>query len=312
MMIDLTIDQKLLRWYKKNGRKLPWRETTDPYKILVSELMLQQTQVSRVLLYYKKWLKQFPNWKALATATNADVIKAWAGLGYNRRALALRDIAKQYVNIGGATMPRHASGAQWPRLYTSDWLQFKGIGPYTASALAVFTRTERVMPIDTNIRRVLDRLLLGVPYPDPKLDQKLIKKSTELLKGKTFYDVPQALFDLATIICKKIPDCANCPLRDQCPSAKKFLQGSVKIPKAMVKKATETIHRNKKYPDRIYRGRILRAVREAKKPIRFTRLGPIIDPLFDPHLDNAWLEAMIKRLIHDNLLKQRKQHLRLS
>ena len=92
--------EKLLRWYKKYGRDLPWRKTRDPYKILISEIMLQQTQVPRVLLFYKKWLTLFPSWKTLAKATNAEVIRAWAGLGYNRRALILRDIAKQVAHGG--------------------------------------------------------------------------------------------------------------------------------------------------------------------------------------------------------------------
>lgn len=299
----MIIDQKLLAWYKKNSRDLPWRKTRDAYKILVSEVMLQQTQVPRVLLYYKKWLKQFPTWKSLSVASNSDVIKAWAGLGYNRRALALRDIARSYV---GAGSPGPNKGGKTPPLRSSDWIKFKGIGPYTAAALAVFTHAERTMPIDTNIRRVLDRVLLGVPYPDPTLDKKIHKQSVKLLAGKNFDLVPQALFDLATSVCKKIPDCAVCPLRDQCKAAPKFLKGSVRTPKSMTKKSNETIHRNKKYPDRIFRGRILKLAREAKAGIGPIRLiGPMIDPTFDTKLDTAWLNRVLVRLEKDQLVKRR-------
>ena len=287
----MNIEQKLLAWYKKNGRDLPWRKTQDPYKILVSEIMLQQTQVARVLLYYKTWLKQFPNWKTLAAASNADVIKAWAGLGYNRRALVLRDIAREI-----------ASSLRSSQRQSSNWLEFKGIGPYTAAALAIFTGAERIMPIDTNIRRVLDRALLGVPFPDPKLDDKLKSRTLKLLKTKDFDLVPQALFDLATTICKKVPDCAVCPLRNECKSAPRFLAGKVPVLKAMIKKSRETIHRNKKYPDRIYRGRILTVVREARAGVTINRLGPMIDPAFDRQSDQAWLLAMIARMRQDKLL----------
>ncbi len=295
----MAIDQKLLRWYKKNGRDLPWRKTREPYKILISEVMLQQTQVPRVLLYYKKWLKQFPNWKALANASNAEVIRAWAGLGYNRRALALRDIAKQVAERGA---PKSVD----------EWQQLKGIGPYTAAAVSVFTKTERVMPIDTNIRRVLDRVLLGVPFPNPQLDEKLNVRTPKLLNRVDFDLVPQALFDLATSICKKIPDCAICPLRDECLAAPKFLKGSVRIPKAMIKKPVENIHRNKKYPDRIYRGRILKLVREAGGGAVVDLIGPAIDPTFNKRLDNTWLHAMITRLINDHMLKRGGQKLFLK
>ena len=119
--------QKLIAWYDANGRDLPWHRSRDPYRILVSEIMLQQTQVPRVLLFYAGWLKRFPDWAALAKASNADVIRAWAGLGYNRRAIVLRDIARQIL--------AQLATCDF-RLATFDWQRLKGIGPYTAAALA--------------------------------------------------------------------------------------------------------------------------------------------------------------------------------
>lgn len=290
---------KLLAWYRKNGRKLPWRETQDPYRILVSELMLQQTQVPRVLVFYPRWLKQFPSWKALATASNAEVISAWAGLGYNRRALMLRDIARQVVAHG---VPKSEE----------EWRLLKGVGPYTAAALAAFSLHARTLPIDTNIRRVLGRVLLGKPFPDLKDDEKIQKKANTFLPTRVdFHDVPQALFDLATLVCTKTPACATCPLRNDCPAAKKFLSGKIITPKRTTKKPVERIHTGKKYPDRIYRGRILKAVRENVTVKDWWTLGDVIDPAYDVEKDEGWLEAMIGRLVDDGLLARKGTTLRL-
>jgi A/G-specific adenine glycosylase len=289
---------QLLSWYDKHGRDLPWRKTRDPYKILVSEIMLQQTQVRRVLVFFEKWLKKFPNWQSLAKASNEDVIKMWAGLGYNRRALALRDIARQIVERGE---PKTEAG----------WLELKGIGPYTSAAIAAFALKQRTIPIDTNIRRTLGRLLLGIPYPTPEHDERIRRAADAFLpRHGRFYDVPQALFDLATAICTKAPSCADCPMRSVCPAAPKFLSGRVKAPKAMTKKSVERKHRNKPHPDRIYRGRILKLVRESGS-IAIKSIGPRIDPRFDPRHDRLWLRSMIDRLASDHLIIRRGTHLSL-
>ncbi|MCK9361265.1 A/G-specific adenine glycosylase [Patescibacteria group bacterium] len=281
----------LLRWYAREGRNLPWRKTHDAYRILVSEVMLQQTQVSRVLVFYKTWLKKFPTWHALARASNAEVIHAWAGLGYNRRGLMLRDIAKQVVTKG---LPKSRE----------EWLALKGVGPYTSAALTAFSLREPAIPIDTNIRRVLGRIFLGKPFPLLKDDGRIERLAWKTWpKGAHAPEVPQALFDLAVAICKKDPDCAACPLRDQCPASKKFLSGRVRIPKRTIKTANETRHRNKPYPDRIYRGRILAEARAAKHPL-ISALGPKIDQSFDPQQDSAWLDRMILRLERDGLIRR--------
>lgn len=295
----MTAAQRLLHWYDRNGRRLPWRNTRDPYRILISEIMLQQTQVPRVLLFYKKWLKRFPSWKTLARASNADVINAWAGLGYNRRALMLRDIAK-HVTEHGTPKTEQA------------WRERKGIGPYTAAALAAFSLHERTLPIDTNIRRVLARFLLGVPFPDPKLDERLKSKAERFLPTTgRFYDVPQALFDLATSVCTKSTACAACPMRSLCKAAPKFLSGDVRTPKRMIPKAMETRHRNKPFPDRIYRGRILRCVRESTRPVDIRSLGLMIDKTFDARYDMAWLKDMINRLKKEGFIQQHGRSLSL-
>lgn len=295
----MTVDMlkpatKLLHWYATHGRNLPWRRTRDPYKILVSEVILQQTQVERVKTYYREWLKVFPTWKRLANATNEQVVRQWAGLGYNRRGLALRDIAKQ-VNDQGVPQQEE------------EWKQLKGIGPYTAAALSAFAQKKRTMPIDTNIRRVLGRVLLGKTFPELE-DDKAIQThvDTFLPRRGNFYDVPQAIFDLATSICTKSPDCARCPLRRDCLAASLFLNGNVVVPKRSIKKAVERRHSDKSHPDRIYRGRILTVAR-TKPGTKFEDIGKIIDPSYDATKDQAWIEQLILRLEKDGLLKTHKR-----
>jgi len=296
----MPFSSKILAWYKNNGRSLPWRNTQDPYRILVSEIMLQQTQVERVKLFYRSWLKQFPAWKHLARATNEEVIRAWAGLGYNRRALVLRDAARHVVQHGIPSTQK-------------EWLAIKGIGPYTSSALSIFSLRQRVLPIDTNIRRVLGRFLLGVPFPQLANDLQ-IEKNIDLILPKrgNFYDVPQALFDLATSICTKSPDCSQCPLVKECRSSSAFLSGNVLIPKQMIKKAIESRHAEKPYPDRIYRGRILKLVRESTHGIHPDHVGSHIDATYDPIADSAWVEAMIQRMIKDELIEEQSQKIILK
>lgn len=295
----MTTAALLLRWYRRHGRDLPWRHTRDPYHILVSEIMLQQTQVPRGLIFYPRWLATFPTWETLARATNAEVIHAWAGLGYNRRALMLRDIAKQVVEQG---IPQSEA----------EWRALKGIGPYTAAALAAFALHARTLPIDTNIRRVLGRVLLGIHFPDlPDDDRIRVVFETFLPRRGAYYDVPQALFDLATMVCTKTPNCATCPLRDHCKSATAFLAGGVKTPAKIVKKTHERIRPGKKVPDRIFRGRILAAVRAAPTGVRISTLGPLIDPTFNAAEDTDWIHAMVARMQKDGLVTVSKNQVTL-
>lgn len=296
----MTPSSRLLNWYRIHGRNLPWRGTKNPYRILVSEVMLQQTQVDRVKTYFRVWMKTYPNWKALAEASNEQVIRSWAGLGYNRRALMLRDAARYVVEHG---VPKSVD----------EWRCIKGIGPYTAAAVASFTRSERVLPIDTNIRRVLARLFLNIPFPELSDDAEIAEQKDLILpKRGAWWDVPQALFDLATMVCQKTPKCKACPFRSVCPSARGFEDGTTLIPKQMIRKAVESRHRDKPHPDRIYRGRILKQVREADDGMRPEALGFAVDPAYDPIADSAWIDAMIERLVRDQLIERVGATLRLK
>jgi A/G-specific adenine glycosylase len=174
------VERALLAWFAVHGRNLPWRETRDPYAILVSEVMLQQTQVTRVVPRYLEWIERWPTVEALADAAPADVIRAWQGLGYNRRGLNLHRAARVIAERG------------WP----DDLTELPGVGPYTAAALRNQAFGEDVLPVDTNVRRVLDRTGL------------------EFSAAAT-----QALFDLGATVClARVPRCDECPLADACPS----------------------------------------------------------------------------------------------
>jgi len=281
----------LLPWYRQHGRDLPWRKTQDPYQIFMSELMLQQTQVDRVIPLYERWLKQFPTWKKLAEAETSALIHGWAGLGYNRRALFARESAKQVV---ADRVPKTEDG----------WRTLKGVGPYMAAALTEFVNHKRALVIDTNIRRVIGRVFLKLPYPRPIDDASILKvleKETPL-RGSQHSDMPQALMDLASGICSiRRPKCEICPLRTPCKARPGFEKGIYDDTKPR-KKVTERIRDNKKYPDRIYRGRILAWVRE-NGATDMRHLGAKIDPEFSLN-DQDWVEAMIERMVKDGLLKK--------
>jgi A/G-specific adenine glycosylase len=174
------MDGLLLAWFQANRRDLPWRKTTDPYPILVSEIMLQQTQVERVIPRYRRFLARWPTVEALAAATPAEVIVEWQGLGYNRRALNLHRAARAVAARG------------WPEQLTD----LPGVGPYTAAAIGNFAFGRDVLPVDTNVRRVQERT------------------------GETFGpSCAQALFDLGATVClARVPRCGDCPLAERCPS----------------------------------------------------------------------------------------------
>jgi A/G-specific adenine glycosylase len=174
------VEQLLLAWYSQNGRDLPWRRTKDPYAILVSEIMLQQTQVERVIPRWRAWLERWPTPAALAAAAAADVIREWQGLGYNRRAVSLHRAAQAVAAEG------------WP----DDLTSLPGVGPYTAAAIRNQAYGEPVLPVDTNVARILERT------------------------GHSFGpEALQALFDLGATVClARVPRCETCPLAELCPA----------------------------------------------------------------------------------------------
>jgi len=196
----------LLSWYRASARSLPWRATRDPYAVLVSELMLQQTQVSRVLPKYAEFLERFPTFAALAAASRAEVIRRWAPLGYNRRALRLHALARQAVERGGR-LPENVC----------ELARLDGVGRYTAAAVACFAFGQAVPVLDTNVRRVLARVFLGVIDTRAPAERALWKLAEEVLPAHAAYEWNQALMDLGATVCTaRGPACDRCPLEDLC------------------------------------------------------------------------------------------------
>lgn len=195
----------LLAWYRERERDLPWRGATDPYAILVSEIMLQQTQAERVAPYYERFLARFPTAEALADAPLVDVLDVWSGLGYNNRAQRLRDAARHVVEHG------------WPADLTS--LQdLPGVGPYTAAALASFAFGHRVAAIDTNIRRVLSR------WHGEPLDGPALRATAERSLDDDAGAWNQAMMDLGATVCRpRNPWCEECPVAAWCAGPEGYM-----------------------------------------------------------------------------------------
>jgi A/G-specific adenine glycosylase len=187
---------RLLAWYEHVRRPLPWRATRDPYALLVSEVMLQQTQALRVVPYYERWLTLFPDPPALARATVRDVLAAWSGLGYNRRALALRTAATVVARSG------------WP----ADLTSLPGVGPYTAAAVGSFAWDRQVAAVDTNVRRVLERRD-GVR----RTPAALAERAAGLLPPGRAAAFNQAMMELGATVCRpRAPRCDVCPVTRGC------------------------------------------------------------------------------------------------
>jgi A/G-specific adenine glycosylase len=192
----------LLDWYRRYGRDLPWRRTRDPYRVLVSEVMLQQTQVTRVGQAYGAFLARFPTLAALAGAPTAAVLEQWRGLGYNRRALNLQRTCR-------AVVERH--GGQIPDMLEA-LLALPGIGPYTARALLVFAFEQPVAAVDVNVARVLQRAVAGRQLT-PAARQRL----GDALVADHSWETAQALMELGARLCTaRRPDCGGCPVRGAC------------------------------------------------------------------------------------------------
>jgi A/G-specific adenine glycosylase len=200
--------QRLLTWYRRHGRDLPWRKTDDPYHILVSEIMLQQTQVDRVLPKYAEWLEKYPSFDSLAAAPESDVTATWYPLGYNIRPKRLQSIAREAVARYGGQLPADEE----------TLLSFKGIGAYTAGAIQSFAFGKRAAILDTNVSRVLFRVFVATG--DPKshaMKRRLWAVSAALVPVRHVFDFNQALMDFGAMVCvARKPKCLVCPMSGSC------------------------------------------------------------------------------------------------
>lgn len=234
--------RRLLAWYKRCGRALPWRETADPYRIWISEVMLQQTRVDTVIPYYERFLKIFPDVFTLARAPLQDVLKAWENLGYYSRARHLHEAAKIIAGRWGGRIPDTPE----------DIRALPGIGDYTAGAILSIAYGRAVPAVDGNVRRILSRVFaIGKPVNDPKEQKNLFELASSLVPGKRAGNFNQALMDLGATICRaKNPNCDACPLASLCLARRDGLQNSLpvlrKSPAIPHRQAVAAVIRNRK------------------------------------------------------------------
>ncbi len=305
------VHSHLLQWYTAEHRDLPWRSTHDPYAILVSEIMLQQTQVHRVLPKYEQFLAAFPTLADLAAASTADVISVWVPLGYNMRAVRLQSIARQVVREYGGNIPNTIE----------ELLTLKGIGRYTAGAIVCFAYKKQVAMVDTNIHRVLHRIFLGMELSEPKLtNEQRLTFAEQVLPGGKAYDWNQALMDLGATICTSgNPQCSCCPLQGTCKTYAEMSQYSLFPSGTVLRQLRKVAEKKEAYQNqpftstnRYFRGRIvdhLCSLPEGQR-VPLTLLGPKIKQEFRED-DLTWLQQLVEKLAKDGLVDYSEGGVRL-
>ncbi|HEY8490361.1 MAG TPA: A/G-specific adenine glycosylase [Dehalococcoidia bacterium] len=282
----------LLRWFQAEQRDLPWRRTTDPYQILVSEVMLQQTQVARVVPKFREFIARFPTLESLAAAPPAEVIRAWQGLGYNRRAVRLHAMARQMVE-------------RWGRVPEdlADLLSLEGVGRYTAAAVAAFAYGAQAAAVDTNVRRVVGRLVLGSEAAAPS-GRRLEALAERLLPPGRARQWNAALMDLGALVCVAgRPRCEACPAAGLCRARAVGWEGGAVAAERRPRRVAEAPARYQG-STRYYRGRIVEALRAlpAGASLDVESLGRRVREDFCPE-HRAWLEGLVRGLERDGLLQ---------
>ena len=278
----------LLGWFNEHARDLPWRRTRDPYAILVSEVMLQQTQVDRVLPYYTRFLERFPTVEDLAAAATSDVIRFWSGLGYNRRAVNLQRAARAVVDELSGSFPDDPA----------DLKKLPGIGAYTAGAIAAFAHERDVAFLDTNMRRVISRVIFG---SESARESDALEAATALVPPSQGWTWNQALIEFGALQCTaRRPACIICPLRDEC-AAYPTMQVALQVKSSRTRQVrAEPFESSTRY----YRGRIVEALRAlpADEPagIPLTDLGARVREGFTSE-NLPWLRELVDGLQRDGL-----------
>ena len=270
-------EKEITSWFKKNKRNLPWRKT-DAWGVLVSEFMLQQTPVNRVLPIYEEWMKRWPTASSLSKATPAQVITAWGRLGYPRRALRLHECAKEITtNLGGKIPENEAELRALP-----------GIGEYTAAAIAAFAFEKRSLVLDINIRRLYARLFDGVETPTQAATKVEKSRYEELIPKREPHVWAAASMELGAVICtSQAPKCGICPVAHVCAWR------SLDYPKSDVVKRRQTWHGT----DRQCRGTIVQALRE-NEVLTKSQIAQLWDV-------PSQLEKALLTLLDDGLIESR-------
>ena len=277
--------KKILIWYSHNRRRLPWRNTSNPYRILLSEIMAQQTQVGRVSEFYTKWIKNFPTFSSVAEAPAADILRAWSGLGYNSRALRFHLLAKTVAHEFHSRLPDDTDNLQ----------RLPGIGRYTAHAVACFAFGKKVPVVDVNIKRILTRWTRNVRSVSEQLDENPAwEVARQFLPVRNVDQWNQSLMDFGALICTaRHPKCNDCPVSGYCPSAfsKTFLLNK--------KKAITKEPSWRGIPRRIYRGKILKLLHHhaySSQELSFMLWGE------HSSRDLRWIETLLAKMKGERLL----------
>lgn len=298
---------KLLAWFEREGREFPWRSVEraldrpegeaihDPYMILVSEVMLQQTQTSRVADKLPLFLEQFPTIEALAAASRGDLLRAWQGMGYNRRALRLQEAARAVLERHGGRLPRTVK----------ELAALPGVGSYTASAVACFAYGEHVAVVDVNVIRVLSRLFYKCHTAGESMPPKSIDRVAEAIVPEgDAYRWHQALMDLGATICTaRRPACDRCPLVAECLSAY-----PLELELFGARHAAKPEPSLRGEPRRIWRGRMVEILRGERRGMR---VGELIDRLIpaglfdkDERKDRRELLAVAEALLNEGMIER--------
>ena len=272
----------LFAWYEPRRRAYPWRATRDPYRILVSEVMLQQTQASRVVSVYRDFIRSFPSVRALAHASRRDVVSAWGGLGYNRRAIALANAARRVVEEHGGRIPTDPTAM----------CSLPGVGPYTSAAVASIAFGEPVAAIDTNVRRIVSRVFDGTDDATPARVRELADAWLDLSDPGGWN---QALMDLGREVCRPRPRCGVCPLGPSCRSVALGVEPSPPRPRPEPFEGSM----------RQVRGAVVRALRD-RPSATIAALAEITG------LDAERVAEAVRRMTDEGLLESRRDRARLA
>jgi A/G-specific adenine glycosylase len=284
------LHERALRFYRIARRDLPWRRTRDPYHILVSELMLQQTQADRVVPKYREFLGWFPTVEALARAPLAGVLRCWVGLGYNSRALFLWRCARILARDYRGRFPSEPDALR----------KLPGVGPYTAAAVASFAFGVQVPAVDVNVRRVLARTILGRDEEKPGVVGALARKA---LPDGCAAQWTQALMDVGALFCRARPACTPCPLRASCAFARR---GPQRAPTRLPRRSQKPFAGSNRY----YRGRIIRLLSERSR-VSPDELGRQVRDDFSAS-QRAWLDRLLDELSRDGLIVVDRKKNRVS
>ncbi len=301
----MSLGSSLLAWFERHGRAgLPWRTVRDPYRTVVSEFMLQQTQVDRVVPIFVRFVERWPNFADLAEAAQADVVRAWQGLGYNSRAVRLHRLARAVCDRFGGELPRDEATLR----------ELPGVGPYTARAIAAFAFDADVVAIDTNVRRIVHRTQLGLEWPPLASETELDAIATALVPSGSGYAFNSALMDLGSSLCTaRAPKCLLCPLQRSCAAAPIDAAHLAALAARHAKPRAPSERLAFVHTDRFVRGRVVDRLRALEGPAALSLLdlhGSLADIV--PNYDHGRVELIVGRLAAEGVVERLGDAVRLT